>query len=287
MKTRAKAWMLLFAVSGSTVASADGPPIRYRSFPAGGGTYHAVIADLRSPRVEVETYAAKGLRRPSTLIKNSKATVAMTGTFFNTGNGDPIADVLVDGKLKNLGGRGSVLGVDWFGNVQVFDTGLNESVNWFDYRYALRGGVRVVRDGVVAPDPGSQSFRDRAIWQSNPRTGAGVTHDGNLVLIATGAGVTLTQLGNAMKKMGVVNGVSFDGGSSTCLFYRSKYVLRPGRSLSNLLVLRELSVDDGEWASYNVRRRHTAPVSTLVTCPTKWPVAAKKPAVVAPVQVVR
>jgi len=270
MRTPLSAMTLLMAATLVSTTHAEPTPIRYQSFRVGNVTYHAVIADLRSPRVEVETYASKGLTRPTTLIKNSHATVAMTGTFFNPGDGVPIADVLVDGNLKNLGGRGSVLGVDWFGNVSVFDTGLNENVNWFDYRYALRGGVRLLRNGVVSPDPASQSFRDRAIWRENPRTGAGVTQSGDFVMVATSASVSLTQFGYAMKKLGVYNGVSFDGGSSTCLYYRNNYVIRPGRSLSNIVVLRELSPTDGEWASYTVPRRHVAPVSHLMTSPSKW-----------------
>ncbi|MBL8047122.1 MAG: phosphodiester glycosidase family protein [Chthonomonas sp.] len=262
---------LAIVISGASWAGTT-KPIAYRSVLSNGVRYHAVVADMRSNRVAVETAASSRFRTASSLVRDNKATAAITGTFFNPASALPVADVLVDGKLVAEGNRGSVLGVTWFGDVRVFDIPYRQTFNWFPYRYALRGTVRIMSGGVVAPNPKAQKFRDSRVWSKAKRTAAGVTKDGNLVFIATNSNVYLRDIGNAMKKLGVVDAVALDGGSSTHLSYRGKSVISAGRSLTNMLILKELSADAGDWAQYPIRRRHAGPATFLVTCPTKyWP----------------
>ncbi len=215
--------------------------IRYQSLKHGKAHYHVVVADLTGDRVSVRTVMSNRLTSVWSLIKRSRADAAITGTFFAFENQKPVAEVLVDGKLRSEGARGSVVAVDWFGRAKVFDAGYQESVDWGIYRYALRGGVRVVRDGRVAPNPRAQRFRDPRIWGRAARSAVGTTDDGRLALVATSSPVTLSQLGKAMCRVGVRNGVSLDGGGSTMLYYRGSMVVPPKRKLSNLLTLHEES----------------------------------------------
>lgn len=250
-------------------------PIAYKSVVSNGVRYHAVVADMRSNRVSVETAASSRFRTASSLVRQNQATAAITGTFFNPADAIPVADVLVNGQLVAEGNRGSVLGVTWFGDVKVFDIPYRKEFNWFPYRYALRGTVRIMSKGVVAPNPKAQKFRDARVWSKARRTAAGVTKGGNLVFIATNSSVYLRDIANAMKKLGVVDAVALDGGSSTHLSYRGKSVISAGRSLTNMLILKELTADEGDWAQYPIRRRHTGPATFIVTCPTKyWPLPA-------------
>lgn len=273
-----KRWLIVGLACGMTAAvQADPKPISYRSVVCGGVRYHAVIADMRTNRVLVETAASSGFRSASGLIRSSKATAAITGTFFNPASAQPVADVIVDGRQVAEGNRGSVLGVTWFGDVRVFDTSYSHEINWFPYRYALRGTVRIMRDGIVAPNPKAQKFRDPRIWGRARRTAAGVTKGGNLVFLATSSSVYLRDIGAAMKKLGVVDAVALDGGGSTCLSYRGKRIISANRSLTNMLVLKELTPDEGEWAQYPIRRRHAGPATFLITCPTKWWPTATNP----------
>ncbi len=215
--------------------------IAYSSFKRGRAYYHVVTADLKVDAVSAETILAPRLVSVWQMIRSKRPAVAITGTFFNPRAQEPVGDVLVDGELKANGLRGSVLAVDWYGHVKIFDSGYRRHINWFEYRYALRGAVRIVRHGKVSPDPKSQRFHDRRIWGSAARTAVGTTANGKLLLMATSAHVTLSELGRAMRYEGATNAVSLDGGGSTCLYYRGALVVCPKRKLLNLFVLQERS----------------------------------------------
>jgi exopolysaccharide biosynthesis protein len=225
--------------------------VAYASFRRGNAIYHVVTANL-ADRAVVRTVHSPRLTSVWRLLSRDQPVAAITGTFFSPAGHSPVADVVVDGNLVASGRRGSVLAVDWFGKVRVFDLPRKTKQDWFVYRYALRGLVRVVRKGKVSPNPKAQGFRDSRIWSRAARTGAGIRKDGKLVIIATPNSVTLSELGKAMIDRGIVEGVSLDGGGSTCLYYRGKLVIRPKRKLSNLLVVLESPL---AWTSAEAHRR--------------------------------
>lgn len=246
----------------------DARHISYESFKFGKAYYHAVTADLRFSEVSAGAVHSKRLTNVRNLIDMAQPTVAITGTFFAPGCERPVADVLVDGQLVAQGRRGSVIAVDWFGKVHIFDSGWNEKLDWFGYRYALRGTVRLIRDGVISPNPKAQKFRDSRIWGRAARSAAGITSDGQLILVVTPNSVTLSELGKALKSRGAVNAVSLDGGGSTMMYYRGSYVVSVHRKLSNLLVVRERT-DGGVVAQ--------SPTAPAVASPGAQPVQIIRP----------
>jgi hypothetical protein len=266
----------MLAVCSLSVA-ADQPAVRYKTLTYGNGNYRAVIADMSSGKVVAEAVHTPRLTSARTLIGASKPTAAITGTFFNVHSAYPVADILIDGKKVSEGERGSILAVDWFGNVKIFDSKLSQKVDWFLYRYALRGLVRIMTDGQVTPNPRAQKFRDPRVWARTLRTAVGTTDKGKLVMIASTNGVTLSEIGKAMKKLGVTDAVGLDGGSSTCLFYRGKMAISPNRRLCNLFTIHELNDVAAEWASMPIRRRHSGIAPYLLTCPSRWYPAATTP----------
>jgi exopolysaccharide biosynthesis protein len=203
-----------------------------------------VLANVADPSVAASTVLSSGVSTVLNLVRVPHACAAITGTFFAPRSGYPVGDVVVDGDLKVFGNRGSAIAIDYYGRPHVFDTDFGKAVDWKSYRWALRGTVRLVRNGRARPNPKAQGFHDRRIWSRVARTGAGITKGGKLVLIATTSPVTLTQFARAMIKLGVREAVNLDGGSSTCLFYRGVVVIHPARKLSNMLVLTEASSPD-------------------------------------------
>jgi hypothetical protein len=212
-------------------------PVAHISFVRGHARYHAIVVDLSAGKLAVKTVLANGSHSAWSMIGKDQPIAAITGTFFSPGCSIPVADVLVDGDLKAKGDRGSCMGVDYCGAVSIFDEHFRTPVEWSAYQYGLRGAVRVVSNGRVCPDPKSQRFHDRAIWGSASRTGIGLTKAGKLVLIGTSRPVTLSEFGRAMLQCGIRNGISLDGGSSTCLYYNGKMLLSPRRQLTNLLLI--------------------------------------------------
>jgi exopolysaccharide biosynthesis protein len=230
---------LAIAAATLTASGALGSPIGYESFRHGPAKYHVVTADLSSGRIRARTVHSPRLTSVWSLISQQQPTAAITGTFFSPGSGHPVADLLVDGRLVANGSRGSGIAVDWTGGVRIFDANYQHRMEWADYQWGLRGAIRVVHAGKVQPNPQAQHFTDRRLWGKAARTGVGLTENGKLVLVATTGQVTLSELGRAMVARGVRDGLSLDGGSSTCLYYRGSLVVPPGRKLSNLFVLSE------------------------------------------------
>lgn len=220
----------------SASASPPTPTCAYESFRSGRAIYHMVIADIDHGGVKVQTVRSP-LKRPAKILYGKHPIAAITGTFFNPCGGRPVADVLVDGHLTDCGNRGSAVGIAWTGEPSIFDAPFCRSVDWSPYRYGLRGAVRLIENGRVQPNPRAQHFHDRRIWGRAARTAVGVTKYGKFVLCATGANVTLSELGHAMAAHGVREAVSLDGGGSTCLYYKGDMVVSTGRRLSNMLLL--------------------------------------------------
>lgn len=217
-------------------------PIGYQAFKYGPNTFHVVTADMRSGMIGAATVHSPSLTSPWNLLNRlhapqAKPIAAITGTFFAPSSQRPVADVLIDGSLVASGSRGTAVGVDWFGGVKIFDKPYHEPVDWALYQYGLRGAVRVLSAGVVQPNPKAQRFRDSRLWGRAARTGLGTTKSGKVLLFATRAKVTLSELGKAMRARGALDAVSLDGGSSTCLYYKGSLVVPPSRKLSNLFVI--------------------------------------------------
>lgn len=215
--------------------------VSYTSFQVKGAYYHQVTIDLNSPNVSPEVILKSRPTPMSGFFTEEQPVVAIPGTFFNTTSAYPVADVVVDGRQVAAGSRGSMIGVDWFGDVNITDTPFKQQIDLSPYRFAIRGAVRLIKDGVVCPNPRAQFFRDSRIWSRASRVAVALLHNGKLAVFATRSNVTLWELGSAVYKRGAINAVNLDGGTSTSMFYRGSYVISPGRALSNMFVVYERS----------------------------------------------
>ena len=214
-------------------------PVAYDSFTFHRHLYHMVMVNLDCGACSLETVYSPHLTSAHSLVGQAQPIAAITGTFFQPGSSRCVADVVVDGNLVSSGNRGTAVAVDYYGNVTIFDEPFNRKVDWSAYKFGLRGLVRVVDGGKVAPNPRAQRFRDKHIWGRASRTGLGLTKSGKLVLFGTRDQVSLTEFGQAMKEHGVRNGVSLDGGSSTCFYYKGSFLIPPARKLCNMVVVTE------------------------------------------------
>jgi len=238
-ETRVKRWFALLTLTSAAALGLSAPEIR------SVGSFQVVVFDLTkgdyAPRVVLE----ERLVSVRELLGPEPPAAAITGTFFAWENGRPVGEVVIDGDVVADGARGSAIGVDWYGRVHIFDTEVRGWQDWFPYRYGLRAGVRIVREGVVDPKPWTQGFRDRSIWGSAARTAVGTTPGGKLVMMATRSSVTLSTLGRQMTALGVTNAVALDGGGSTMLYAKDRYLISTSRRLNNLFIVEEKSpLDD-------------------------------------------
>ena len=85
--------------------------------------------------------------------------------------------------------------------------------------------------------PAAEGFSDPKILQrAGARSAVGYTADGKLYLITVTA-ARVSELGAILKALGCEEGMNLDGGASSGLWYRGKYLTNPGRAISNALVI--------------------------------------------------
>jgi exopolysaccharide biosynthesis protein len=107
---------------------------------------------------------------------------------------------------------------------------------WSSVQEGLEAGPLLVRKGRPCPDPASEGFSSaKILTMSCARSALGITGDGYLLLVTTDG--TIGQLAEMMKLMGAEEAMNLDGGASSSLWCRGKYITAPGRDISNALVI--------------------------------------------------
>ena len=142
-----------------------------------------------------------------------------------------------------LVGPKSVLG-QLFG-AQKVDIEIGTNPKWENVKHIISGGPYLVKDGEIYIDTYAEKLQ--TIGGRNPRTAIGYTKNNDLILVAvdgregSSVGLTLTELGAFMKKLGCVNAINLDGGGSTVMYVNGRIVNNPpqigGIALSNAVVI--------------------------------------------------
>lgn len=231
---------LLGAAMAVTASSAA--DVNYDVRKIGGVWYHAIVANLNSDDVKMSGVVNQEAGRSEPfwqMLSRSNATVAVSGTFFDTRNARPIGSIVIEGEGKVEGFHGSCLAIDYFNQAKVFDPKWGRHIDTSPYRYLVRGGVRLITGGEITVYPRAQRFRDPRVWSKARRVAVGVTASNKLIIVATNGNVLLRSLANAMKAYGARNAIALDGGGSAAMYYRGKILVKPNRRLTNLLTLQE------------------------------------------------
>ena len=83
----------------------------------------------------------------------------------------------------------------------------------------------------------SEGFRSLPIKARRARTAVGLTRDNRLQFVAVRQGITLWELAKIMRALGAYHAVALDGGTSTALYFGGRFIARPGRALTNVLMI--------------------------------------------------
>lgn len=119
---------------------------------------------------------------------------------------------------------------------------------WPDLKHAIGGGPRLVKDGKEHITARPEKFKSDVYSGARPRTAAGITAEGRLLLVAIeggsegdSGGMTLTELASTMIKLGARQAMNLDGGGSTTFVVEGRPINRPSdgcaRSVSNALLV--------------------------------------------------
>lgn len=231
-------WMFLLGLFSS--AAPCSPGIAYCKVKAGGAVFHTVTIDLANPNIKVSVALAKGGAGRSesfkSIVKRTHPITAITGTFFDTKTLMPTGDIALFGKIVHRGCIGSALCVDSNNKAAIVSLSNGRKTHWNGYETVLCAGPTLLSNSKIAIALKHEGFR-RSLHSLSSRTAVGVTGAGKLLLVAVNRPVSLYSVAKLMLKMGVVDAVCLDGGSSTALFHSARYLAVPTRQLTNLLVV--------------------------------------------------
>ncbi|HOY89660.1 MAG TPA: phosphodiester glycosidase family protein [Bacillota bacterium] len=124
---------------------------------------------------------------------------------------------------------------------KVVDSSGNELKGlWKDVMDAIGAGPKLVEDGKVCFSTSmamAEGFTEAKILsQSMARSAVGLTKDGRLLLI-TADSAKMSELAVVMISLGAIEAMNLDGGASSGLWYDGAYLTKPGRAISNALLI--------------------------------------------------
>lgn len=172
-------------------------------------------------------------------VKRYHPRAAINGTYFHLLNVQPTGSIVRHGRFLYDGRWGTTICLDRKGHVSFrYQSGtLGHNRRWAGVENAISTGPTVVRDGRLYLHARKEGFRDPGVLGSARRSALGLTWDDRLVLVTVETPITLNKLGNIMLALSCKAAANLDGGSSTALYCNGDFVSKPGRALSNVLLV--------------------------------------------------
>ena len=209
---------ILFEEEGLLVARIQGK--RYKGF-------IAIVDDPLRLRVGLFSPNAQGGsgRRLAQMADEYGAVLAVNGGAFadpaGGGSGNvPLGNVIADGRVLR-GGLDSTVGMDADGRLYAGEF-TSARCQELGLVWALSYGPTLIVDGEICSNLGT--------YMEEPRTAVGQRDDGSVVLLniqgrqASALGVTEQELAEIMAGYGCVTAGNMDGGASSDMYYRGKYI---------------------------------------------------------------
>ena len=171
----------------------------------------------------------------SVVVKGGKVTLIGTGDQTIPDDGYVIS---FRGSEKSLASRFHVGALVYY-RLEIED-GTSASGAWGDVTEGVGAGPGLVKDGRIifsVESAKAEGFTEAKILsQSNARSALGITESGELLMV-TVPGAKMDELAEVMKSLGAVEAMNLDGGASSGLVFQDGYITRPGRDISNALLV--------------------------------------------------
>ncbi|MFN8610113.1 MAG: phosphodiester glycosidase family protein [Vulcanimicrobiota bacterium] len=222
-----------------------GQPISYRLIYAAGVPCHVVYVDLRCTRLRLQILRAGDLGARflsfQSFVRQSHALAAINGTFFDVRSGAIICNLVRDGRLLESGGAGHTFTLSRDGKVGWLNTAgrAGGRISWRNTQLAISAGPTLVRHHRIVLCPEAEGFSDPGLFREAARSGLATTRSGRLLLVSVHKPIRLGRFAAAMLALGVWDAINLDGGTSSGLYVRGSYICKPGRQLTNVLVINQ------------------------------------------------
>lgn len=218
--------------------------VAYRNQKVAGVRCHVITVNLREPQVKVTLAVAQGgfphaHESFDSMIRRTRPTAAINGTFFDKRTLKPIGDLVIEGRLVHQGLMGTALAITADNQAVMRRVTWGHAEDWSGYETVLACGPTLIQDGEVRLCPAEEGFRDPHVLNPGGRSACGLTAVGKLLLVSVPQPITLRKLAEVMQGLGCVQAMNLDGGASVAMYYRGRTILRPGRKLTNLLLVYE------------------------------------------------
>lgn len=217
--------------------------VHYKQIRVVGITCHVVEVDLSNPHIQLRAIRARDLgtryRTFGSFVRQTKPIAAITGTFFDTATGSIICNLVRDGRLVEVGSVGHTLALNevnqptWMNTAGKYGGGQK----WQDSEFAVSSGPTLLRAGQLALNPQAEGFRDPGLFRQASRAGIATTRQGKLLLVTSNQKISLHRFARALQALGASDALNLDGGSSTALYARGRFISKPGRKLTNLVLV--------------------------------------------------
>ncbi|MBX3167798.1 MAG: phosphodiester glycosidase family protein [Candidatus Eremiobacteraeota bacterium] len=220
-------------------------PISYRLIYAAGVPCHVIFVDMRSRNLRLQAVRAQDLgarfQTFADFVRQTRPLAAINGTFFDVRSGAIICNLVRNGRLLESGGAGHTFALGRDRKIRWMSTAgrAGGRINWKNTELAISAGPTLVRQHRIVLCPEAEGFSDPGLFRQARRSGLATTKSGRLLLVSVNRPITLGQFARSMKALGVNEAINLDGGTSTGLYAQGSYLSKPGRKLTNVLVVRQ------------------------------------------------
>lgn len=255
--------------TSSSIRSQQQAAVTFRQEWIGGVQLQIVDANLADPRVTITPQMAAGGAGSGEpcgrMIERSRPTAAINGAYFSTAGMTPIGDIVIRGQIACRGDFKTALVVTRDRHASIERHPLGARVNWKDCDTVLACGPALVLKGQEDWEADAHNHHDVHVTRSVWRMGIGITPDQHILLVAANGPLSFGQWAHVMKELGCRDAMNLDAGASRLLYYRGTYLARPGRDLTNLLLIYETPPPDIAVLSptRTPARISSAPIATL------------------------
>lgn len=234
--------------------SGHGKPVQFAKKKIKGVSLYQVTIDLNDPESFIvirlpnkaeeanSTTFTAGHELFDSFVKRYPAAVQVNGTFFSKDEQERVMGNMVsEGKTLKYSpweNYGTTLSLREGDYPEMITTRLEGKPSWNDHWFSLTCGPRLLKEGEVWLNPDLEGFRDPHVLGAGPRSAIGFPKSRDkLYLITFLQGLTLNQEAKLMKEIGCYEAMNLDGGASKALSHDSTVLMKPGRGLTNVLVV--------------------------------------------------
>jgi len=218
-----------------------GKNIRFWQTGAAGVPVKVISVDLNDPNVKVSAVMAargNGTSEPfRQMISRANPNVAVTGTFFSLDDLQPVGDIVIDGSLVHFGGMGTALCITPNNQATMVTCQWGRHHDWSPFDFVVACGPRLLRHGQIVLDARAERFHDKHMLAPNSRIAVGITRGNTLFFVMTHSPIYLGKLARVMQSLGAADAMNLDAGTSTGFYYNGATLAKPGRKLTNMIVV--------------------------------------------------